>query len=313
MLKNFKNVRRLAKNTEWEVDITKHDVVAKNTREATIKKMIIKKCSHYYEFEEIMKNMSIIISFFVMKFIKSDKENIEEENILLENYEAWIASNEIVSNDSTSADVSNEIISKKIVSKKNALNEIVSNDVDDVDVFDYASNDDNSEFSFENVIISQSDKISQFDKNRRFKNIVKKIRHLTNDKIKIKERKSLNKHHLDDSDIDVSKKFKRMKLISFVDFLIQVQFMKFKNFITQSKIDRALSQQRFETEMKQRNQHHEEMILRHQETILKQKKMITTLKMQHEKIMIRLKIELKKISHKWSFRMKWLISRIRSS
>jgi hypothetical protein len=148
MLKNFKNVRRFAKNIEWKIDITKHNVIAKNAREATIKKMIIKKCSHYYEFEKIMKNMSIIIFSFVMKFIKSDKKNIEEENIFFENYEAWIASNEIASNDNIFVDASNEIASKKIAAKKNALNEIVSNDdVNNVDVFDYGSNNDDFEFS----------------------------------------------------------------------------------------------------------------------------------------------------------------------
>ncbi len=159
------------------------------------------------------------------------------------------------------------------------MNEIVLNDdLNDVNVFDYVSNDDDSEFSLENVIIfqfdktSQFDKISQFDKNRQFKNIVKKIKHLISDKIKFKKRNFLNKYHLDDFNIDVSKKFKKIKFISFVDFLVQVQFMKFKNFIKQSKIDQALSQQRFETEIKQRNQHHEKMILCHQETILKKKK-----------------------------------------
>ncbi len=258
LIKNFKNVRRLAKNTDWGVDITKHDVVANNTREATIKEMIIKKCSHYYEFEEIMRDMSIINSSFVMKFIRPDREETKEENILSENYEAWI-----VPNDTT---VSNEIVSNEI-----APNEIVANDeVNDVDVFDYASNDD-SNFSFSDVIISLSEKtslpekISLSDKDR-FKDIIKKVRRST-DKIKTKEKRSLMKRHLDDSDSNVSKKTQKTKFISFADSLVQVQFMKSKDFVKQFEIDRALSQQRFATKMKQRDQHHEEMILRHQETI----------------------------------------------
>jgi hypothetical protein len=75
------------------------------------------------------------------------------------------------------------------------------------------------------------------------------------------------KRHLDDSDSNVSKKTQKTKFISFADSLVQVQFMKSKDFVKQFEIDRALSQQRFATKMKQRDQHHEEMILRHQETI----------------------------------------------
>ncbi len=212
-----------------------------------------------------------------MKSIRSDKKEMKmkDENISVENYEFWIVSNE---NDSDS-DSSN-------------LND--SNN---------SSNDDsNSSFQEMKLLIQTSLSVSDKDETSLsnkdwFKKISKKMKRLA--KIKMKKRKSLIKRLVvDDFDSDVSKSFKRFKSISFVDFLIEVQIIKSKDFAKQFEIDRALAQQRFETEMKQINQHYEELILHHQETILKQKKMITMMKLQHEKIMMRLKIELKKTFHK---------------
>ncbi len=64
------------------------------------------------------------------------------------------------------------------------------------------------------------------------------------------------------------------------DAMIEIQKMKFADFISQ-----------FEIEMRQRNQHHEEIMIKTNETI-------SNAKMQHEKTMMRLKIELKKTSQR---------------
>jgi hypothetical protein len=57
------------------VNSTKHDVIADNTRERTIRKMLMKKCSHYYQFEELMRNSLTINSSFIMKSTRLDIES----------------------------------------------------------------------------------------------------------------------------------------------------------------------------------------------------------------------------------------------
>ncbi len=64
------------------------------------------------------------------------------------------------------------------------------------------------------------------------------------------------------------------------DAMIEMQKMKF-----------ADSTSQFEIEMRQRDQHHEEIMTKTNETIL-------TAKMQHEETMMRLKIELEKTSQR---------------
>jgi hypothetical protein len=44
----------------------------KNTKEQSIKKVILKKCFFYYEFENLMKELFTITSSFIMKFIRHD-------------------------------------------------------------------------------------------------------------------------------------------------------------------------------------------------------------------------------------------------
>lgn len=67
--------------------------------------------------------------------------------------------------------------------------------------------------------------------------------------------------------------------------------MKSKDMAAQLQEDRAESQRKFDAEMKQRDQHHEQIVLHHQE-------MLAMAKMQHEETMIRLKIELEKTAHR---------------
>jgi hypothetical protein len=59
-------------------------LITDNTRNVIIKKVILKKCSYYYEFEEIMRDSSTIALSFVIKFTQSNisqtvtKEDIKE-------------------------------------------------------------------------------------------------------------------------------------------------------------------------------------------------------------------------------------------
>ncbi len=121
MIRQFKSVKQLADSTEWDVDLNKHDVIAKNFREMLIKNVFIKKCSYYYELEKLLKDSSIITSSFVMKSIRFDTNdsntsfeneekkneekknakkraektntNTQEMNIRENDYENWINSN----------------------------------------------------------------------------------------------------------------------------------------------------------------------------------------------------------------------------
>jgi hypothetical protein len=63
------------------MNFTKHDVTTNNTREITIKKVIIKKCSFFYEFEEILEDSLIITSSFIMKSRRSNHFNIEYRKV----------------------------------------------------------------------------------------------------------------------------------------------------------------------------------------------------------------------------------------
>lgn len=53
------------------MNITKHDVKTKNTQKQIIQNVIIKKCFHYYKFEKMMKNSSIINFSFLIKSVLS--------------------------------------------------------------------------------------------------------------------------------------------------------------------------------------------------------------------------------------------------
>lgn len=47
-------------------------MITNNTRDQIIKEVIFKKCSFYYKFEKIMKNVFIVNSSFIIKFIRFD-------------------------------------------------------------------------------------------------------------------------------------------------------------------------------------------------------------------------------------------------
>jgi hypothetical protein len=52
-----------------------------NTRNVIIKKVILKKCSYYYELKEIFRDSSTIAFSFVMKFTQSNiSQTVTKEN-----------------------------------------------------------------------------------------------------------------------------------------------------------------------------------------------------------------------------------------
>jgi hypothetical protein len=108
---------------------------------------------------------------------------------------------------------------------------------------------------------------------------IKSIKRKLNDVVFIKKRfktKKIIRANSDSDDNRVRSTKRKSKEKSMTDAMIEMQKMKFVDFISQ-----------FEIEMRQRSQQHEEIMTKINETIL-------TAKMQHEKTMMRLKIELKK-------------------
>jgi hypothetical protein len=99
-------------------------------------------------------------------------------------------------------------------------------------------------------------------------------------------KRSIDVNFDDEATIEKKRNFKN-RIVTNV--LIEMQSMKFKNFFQQFEFKQSQLQKRFDVETKQKDQHHKK-------TILKQKEMIVVTKMQHEEIMIRLHIELKKTS-----------------
>jgi hypothetical protein len=108
---------------------------------------------------------------------------------------------------------------------------------------------------------------------------IKSIKRKLNDVVFIKKRfktKKIIRADFDNDDNRVRSTKRKSKKKSMTNAMIEMQKMKFVDFISQ-----------FEIEMRQRSQQHEEIMTKINETIL-------TAKMQHEKTMMRLKIELKK-------------------
>jgi hypothetical protein len=55
-------------------------VIAFNTQEVIIRKIILKKCFFYYEFDELLRNSLIVNSSFVSKSIRSDVDLLDSSN-----------------------------------------------------------------------------------------------------------------------------------------------------------------------------------------------------------------------------------------
>jgi hypothetical protein len=265
MIKSYKNVNALVNQIEWEMNFIKHDVVTNNIREQTIREMLIKKRSFYYEFDEIMKDSSIINSLYLMNFIRSnliqdefthETDEKDMNKIIDKDYETWI---EIAIN-------SNDAANK-----------------------DYS--DSNSLFEEEEYFISRTEMIKQIKQSYAIKD--KKISTSTATsnvrRLKRKLKVKLNLNIDDDQSKDSKRESKKNKSIA--NALIEMQNIKSNFFFKQFEFEQMQLQKRFDAKITQRNQHHKKILL-------KQKELIAIIKMQHEKKMIRLQIELKKTSQK---------------
>ena len=92
-----------------------------------------------------------------------------------------------------------------------------------------------------------------------------------NKRAKKERKKSTNKKNAidnDNDDIEYSVP-KCSKNKNFEKTLIEVQFMKSQNIAAQLKVDQAEFLKRFEAEMKQKNQQHEQLIFQHKKLMLK--------------------------------------------
>jgi hypothetical protein len=67
MIKHFRTIKQITETIEWKIDVIKHDVVIENFRNMIIRDVLLKKCSYYYEFEDLLKDSSIITSSFVLE------------------------------------------------------------------------------------------------------------------------------------------------------------------------------------------------------------------------------------------------------
>jgi hypothetical protein len=140
MIKTFKKVRNLAQKIEWEVNTSKHNVIVENIREITIKKVLIKKCSFYYEFEKIMRDISIITSLYVMKFTQSNliqtNDNSKNEMKTQKMEKSRENKNEIIQEDLLSNTEINHVLKKNQTSKKKKKrSELWSNSVEKRRIF----------------------------------------------------------------------------------------------------------------------------------------------------------------------------------
>ncbi len=150
-------------------------------------------------------------------------------------------------------------------------NDVITRDVNDQDAnwINFDMNDSDSNDSL------MKNSLTLLTKTSKIKSIKRKL----NDVVFIKKRfktKKIIRADFDNDDNRVRSTKRKSKKKSMTNAMIEMQKMKFVDFISQ-----------FEIEMRQRSQQHEEIMTKINETIL-------TAKMQHEKTMMRLKIELKK-------------------
>jgi hypothetical protein len=267
MIKTFKDIRALTNQIDWEVNSIKHDVVAKNIRGQIIKEMLLKKCFFYYEFEEIMRDSLIVTSFYVMKSIRSDLIDVKTENTQ-------------ETDEKNTQETDEENI--EIIIDEDYENWIVNNSAMDKD-FDTNSLFEEEAFKSSRVELIKRAKQSYVARG-------KKSATSTTDR---RFKRQLKVELIFDSDEDQSKSRKResKKNRSLANALMKMQNIKSKNFFKQFEFEQIQLQKRFEAKTIQRDQHHKKIIL-------KQKEMIVIIKMQHEKKMMRLQIELKKTTQK---------------
>jgi hypothetical protein len=104
------------------VNISKQNVIVENIREITIKEVLIKKCFFYYEFEKIMRDISIITFSYVMKFTQSNliqiNDNSKDEMKTQKIEKSREDENEIIQEDLLSNTEINHVLKKNQTSKK---------------------------------------------------------------------------------------------------------------------------------------------------------------------------------------------------
>jgi hypothetical protein len=61
MIRLFKKIQSFDKATKWKVNLIKYNVVVNNIKKIIIKFILIKKCSFYYEFKEMINDLLVII------------------------------------------------------------------------------------------------------------------------------------------------------------------------------------------------------------------------------------------------------------
>ncbi len=202
MIKHFRAIKQMTETTEWEVNVIKHDVVIENSRDMIIRDVLHKKCSYYYEFEDLLENSSIITSSFVLK---STRLVLDEEE------DAKNSKNE----------------TKNETNKKN---DVIIRDVNDQDAnwINFDMNDSDSNDSL------MKNSLTLLTKTSKIKSIKRKL----NDVVFIKKRFKTKKiiHANSDNDDNRVRSIKRKnKEKSMTDAMIEMQKMKFVDFISVEK------------------------------------------------------------------------------
>ncbi len=250
MIRHFRAIKQMTETIEWEVDVIKHDVVIENSRDMIIKDVLLKKCSYYYEFEDLLEDSSIITPSFVLESTRLVPD--EEE------------------------DVKNSKNETKNETNKNKKNDVITQDVNDQNYADWINADSNESDSDDSLMKNPLTLLTKIPK-------VKSTRRKLNDVALIKSVKRFKTKKTIRADSDSEKNRIRStkrddKERSMTNAMIEMQKMKFTDSTSQ-----------FEMKMRQRSQQHDEIMTKINETIM-------TAKMQHEKTMMRLKIELEKTS-----------------
>ncbi len=135
MIRNFKAVKQMTKTIEWEVNVTKHNVVVENSRDMIIKDVLLKKCSYYYEFEELLEDSSIITSSFTLEFTRSVLDEEDAKNSKNETKNETNQNKNKNKKNETNQNKKNNIITQN-VNDKNYVNWI-NFDINDSDSDDF--------------------------------------------------------------------------------------------------------------------------------------------------------------------------------
>jgi hypothetical protein len=266
----MKTCRRML--TKTELNILKSEISKKKARDKMMTMIKI-----YRNVRNITKEIEWEVDFTKHDVVVDNSKKMTIKEMLIKKCFFYYEFDSLMSDLSI---VISSFVMKSIRFDSSQLADILSiANESDTKIYSQTKNSNNekadADNDYENVEDVQSDVIkSRTNLNKRVQRLIKK---------KISISKAFKRHLIIDSDSEESifKITKReFKNKSITDVLIEVQIMKFKDFIA-----------RFEYEIRQRNQHHKKLVL-------KQKEMISSSKMQHEERMMRLQIELEKTSQR---------------